>query len=321
VADPGFDLTDRLLGTTSERFQLLECGGCGLRYLDPESVEARLDHFYPSQYWWESAPGLGSRLEGIYRAFVMNRDQVRFLRRRFPGGAGMSVLDIGCGSGLFVDLATKAGFDAWGLETSAEAVAAARRMGNNRVIREEIDDLAARDQRFDVVTLFHCLEHIPRPFPFLRKVQKLMKKPGHLLVQVPNSESWQARLLGRRWYGLDCPRHTCNFGLYSLLYVLGRAGFRIQAVRHFSLRDNAAALVSSLLPGLDPFARRARMQPPNSARSENLMPAEPGRSTALPGLMLSSAYFFLVLLTQPLALLEAAAGRGGTVAVHATWDV
>jgi len=118
----------------------------------------------------------------------------------------------------------------------------------------------------------------------------------------------QARILGRFWYGLDCPRHVCNYSLFSILYLLGKAGYRIRRVRHFSLRDNAAAMVSSLFPWLDPMSQKVER-------------VRKGRSSHSAALLLKEfAYLGLLLCAQPLAAFEAALGRGGTVTVYATLD-
>ena len=300
-------LGDRFFETTQETFTLYECTGCGLLFQDASAVESRLAGFYPEGYWWRPGDGVASRLEGRYRRWVVENDHLKTIREWFPGPRPVSLLDIGCGSGLFVSLAAGAGFDAAGLERSAEAVEAAHRKGVESVICGDESLMIDQGREFDLVTLFHVLEHVPDPFKYLRRIQKLLRKPGHLVVQVPSRSSLQARVFGRRWYGLDCPRHLSNFTEYALLAVLGRAGFRIRRIRRFSLRDNAPAIVSSLFPRLDPMSSRVLARTGSS------------QSSALP-LIRGGIYFGLVMLAQPLAWLEAKLGRGGSVTVYATWD-
>jgi SAM-dependent methyltransferase len=307
-AQQKWELTDRFFGTTREQFPLFECSGCGLLFQDCARVADRLADFYPEGYWWESGEGVLSSLEHRYREWMVRHDHVRFLRRVFPQPDGVRLLDIGCGSGLFVEQARAAGFEAWGLEAAERAVEIAHRGGNPWVMEGDESTLTAQseDERFDVITLFHVLEHVAEPFKYLRRVQKLLRKPGHLVVQVPNRSSWQARVFGPRWYGLDCPRHLCNYSAYSVLYLLGRAGFRIQRVRYFSIRDNAPALVASLLPALEPVSSRVRRG---------------GRPPGIFGEVLREVLFTgLNVPAQLLAWLEAGTGRGGTIMVHSTWD-
>lgn len=299
--------SDRLFGVVPGEFELYECPGCRLLFQDPARLPDDLADFYPPGYWWQVGGDWLSRWEQRYRAWMVRHDHLGFLQSVEPLPPAPRILDIGAGSGLFVDIARRAGMDAWGLEASAEAVGAAGPEVKGRLLIGDHPAAVEGVEPFDVVTMFHTLEHVREPFPYLKQVRNLLRKPGHLLVQVPNRSSWQAAWFGRRWYGLDCPRHLHNFSLYSLLFLLGRAGFRIRQVRHFSLRDNGAALVSSLVPRLDPIARRIRQHGT--------------RRSVLGAAVATAAYFGGFVLAQPPAWLESLAGRGGTVMVWASWDV
>jgi len=233
---------------------------------------------------------------------------VRFVSSLFDESGNQRLLDIGCGSGIFVKLAREAGFDAHGLDMAQRAISEGRDAGIDQLFCSTEEELRQTGERFDIVTMFHTLEHVIDPFQYLKRVRGLLKKPGSLIVQVPNRGSLQARVYGARWYGLDCPRHVCNYNRYSLLYLLGRCGFRIRRIRHFSLRDNAAAIVSSALPGLDPMSGKVRAL------------QSVGDAGGLPEILKEAVYFGLVLGAQPLALLEAALQRGGTITVHAAWE-
>lgn len=223
----------------------------------------------------------------------------------FPS-QGERLLDIGCGSGTFVKVALEAGFDAYGLEQSQEAVSIGQINTPGRIFHGSEQDLISRGEKFDILTLFHALEHMTDPFRYLKDLRKLLRMPGKVIIQVPNAGSLQARLFGSRWYGLDCPRHVCNYTTFSVLHLLGRAGYRIQRVRYFSLRDNAAALVSSLFPALDTMSQRVKLLRRKGKRNSW-------------GLSLrDSVYLALFVLAQPVALLESSLGRGATVTIYAT---
>lgn len=297
-----FPLHDRILGAVSGSFELYECSSCGLLFQRNEGLtEDQLRDFYPSGYWWSGRDTWTSQLEREYRERVLRWDQISFLKRSLPAAQKQTLLDIGCGAGTLVKLANEEGFDAFGLEQSERAVRAASQENGGRIFHGSLQDLIESHRRFDVVVMLHTLEHLLDPLGYLKKIGGVMNRPGHLVVQVPNRASYQARILGSRWYGLDCPRHIFNFTPYALLHLLGRAGFRIQKTRLFSLRDNAPALVSSLFPGLDPMTRRIKTQ---------------GESSWL----LEGFYFLLVMAAQPLCWLEARLGRGATITVYATLD-
>jgi SAM-dependent methyltransferase len=146
------------------------------------------------------------------------------------------------------------------------------------------------DSSWDVIALFHMLEHVPDPGAHLRSAHRLLAAGGHLVVAVPNFASLQRRIFGLRWNGLDVPRHLHHFRLRDLQALLEQSGFQITRTRYFSWRDSPAGLATTLAPSLDPMRSRA----------------------AFP-----AAYALLTALCVPLALLEAALHRGSTLIVEA----
>ena len=306
-AQSHYRMKDRFFAVSSEEFELYRCSSCGLLFQQEEEIRERLADLYPPGYWWQASGRLSS-LEAVYREWIVRHDQLGFVTSLLSESRGERLLDIGCGNGTFVQLAHGAGLDAYGLEQSQEAVEVAEQQVPGRIFQGIEQDLVERKEQFDIITLFHCLEHLTSPFLYLKNLQKLLRGPGKLVVQVPNVHSLQAKLFGSRWYGLDCPRHVYNYSTTSLIHLLERAGFRIHRVRHFSLRDNAAALVSSLFPILDPMSQRVKLL------------REKGKRHSLGLSIREVLYLPLFVLVQPLALLEAILGRGATVTVFATMN-
>lgn len=300
-----YRMNDRFFRTCSDEIPLYECSSCGLLFQLEEGAQADPSLIYPPGYWWEES-GSAGRLERIYRNWMLRHDQLKFTLAAASSSFPCRLLDIGCGAGAFVKVALEAGFDAYGLESAPEAARIATQDLPGRIFEGSEQDLVERGEKFDLITLFHCLEHIPGPFAYLKSLRKLLRSPGRLIAQVPNRNSIQAKILGPRWYGLDCPRHLCNYTTSSLLHLLGRAGYRIHRTRYFSLRDNAAALVSSLFPRLDPMSQRVIQRRQGKRFNSKLL------------MLKESLYFCLLVLAQPLAWLEAGLGRGATVTVYST---
>jgi 2-polyprenyl-3-methyl-5-hydroxy-6-metoxy-1,4-benzoquinol methylase len=297
---------DRLFGIASGRFRLCRCRSCGCIFQHPLPDAAALAAFYPREYWWtenrrSKLSLILSRMERVYREFVA-LDHVRFLERCAAGaGSGRSLLDIGCGSGTFLHLARRRGFLPHGMDVSARAVEAAQEQYRLPVRQGDIGSDVWKGSTFDFITMFHVLEHVPDPAQAIAGAGALLKPGGTLILQVPNASSFQARLFGARWYGLDVPRHLINFTPRALTLLLRRSGFSCRLTSRFSLRDNPASLASSLAIGLDPIGRRGRGQ----------------TAGALVEGVLEFCYFGLVLLSLPPALIESWCGRGGTLWVQA----
>jgi hypothetical protein len=139
----------------------------------------------------------------------------------------------------------------------------------------------------------------------LAEVHRILEPNGTVILQVPNIDSWQFRWFGAKWYGLDIPRHVIDYSRRSIVKLLEDSRFRVARIRHFNLRDNAPALVSSLFPSLDPLSRPIRLRRRNA------------REAAISSWGKHLLYFALVICAYPICLAEAAAGRGATVMIEA----
>lgn len=296
---PRFRATDRLFRTTEKQFLVVECGACGALHLSPRPAGEELASYYPAGYWWNSGKegGLARRLEGIYRAAVL-RDHVAFLRRAV-GPPPARILDVGCGSGDLLAAMRRLGYSVVGMDASVPALAAAEHQGVAAVLGD-YHSSPLPPASFDAVCMYHFLEHVPDPAGALEFSRAVLRGGGRLIAQVPNASSWQLAMLGSRWSGLDVPRHLVDFRASDLEKLVTAAGFRVVRHKHFSLRDNPAALATSLAPGLEPVSRRVRRRESTARR-----------------LALDLAYFALVVAALPFAVVEAAAGCGATIMIEA----
>ena len=197
------------------------------------------------------------------------------------------------------------GFHTTGVDFSAEAAKIAAIENSVDVAVGSLEDAHFPDQAFDMVTLFHVMEHVSNPRVVLAEVVRVLKPDGVMILQVPNIESWQFKIFGARWYGLDIPRHLIDYSINSMLKLLADSGFTVTRIRHFNLRDNAPALVSSVFLSLDPVSRSVRH------RKGNIRESQPGEWFR------HLAYLLLVTCAYPAALLESAFGRGATVMIEA----
>jgi 2-polyprenyl-3-methyl-5-hydroxy-6-metoxy-1,4-benzoquinol methylase len=300
--------TDRFFETTQRTFTLSGCGICRSLFIDPLPNRKDLAHFYPSEYWWRSSNGLLKLMENAYRRVIL-RDHLAAIMgatASLSAHRTIRVLDVGCGSGTVLGLLKRRGFDVTGFDSSRDAATIAKTEGDvDVVVGSRIHDAAFTDDAFDLVTLFHVMEHVPDPREILAEVRRVLQPNGRILVQVPNVDSWQSKLCGAQWYGLDVPRHVINYSNKSIRRLILDCGFRIFRTRHFNMRDNAPALASSLLPSLDPISRRARQH--RTGRRES--------STA--AWVKHVAYAALVAGMYPFTVAEALFGAGGTVMVEA----
>jgi SAM-dependent methyltransferase len=298
---PLFTASDRLYQTTAKPFAVVRCGECGLIRLDPPPAPEELHRYYPDNYWFAPDRSAASRLEEAYRRLVL-RDHVRFAAEAIRHSSAQGpLLDAGCGGGLFLGMMRQRGVRVLGLDYSREAAAIAWRRQQAPSVCATLDAAPFRAASIGALTMFHVLEHLYDPRAYLTAARHLLEPDGRLVVQVPNAACWQFRLLGRRWNGVDVPRHIFDFRSGDVEKLLHSCGFEVVRRKYFSLRDNPAGLASSLAPSLDPMARRVRRV----------------RETAGARVAKDLAYLALALASLPFTVLEAAFGAGSTVMIEA----
>ena len=296
-----FQGSDRLYHTTTREFSVVRCDRCGLLRLDPTPPPQELQGYYPENYWFAPDQSAASRLEEAYRRLVL-RDHVGFVAEALAASTARGpLLDVGCGGGLFLGMMRQRGVRVVGLDFSREAAGIAWRRQQVPALAGDLERAPLRAGSFAGLTMFHVMEHLYDPRAYLAAARELLAPDGRLVVQVPNAASWQAHLLGRAWNGADIPRHLTNFRDRDLEKMIESSGFEVLRRKYFSLRDNPAGLASSLLPWLDPMARRVRrVQESSSAR-----------------LFKDLAYFAMVVASVPFTVAEAACGAGSTVMIEA----
>jgi len=296
-----FRATDRLHRATDRPFAILRCAECGMMRLDPQPTPAESRRYHPENYWFAPDRSAAARLEEAYRRLVL-RDHVRFIERALrEGGARGPLLDVGCGGGLLLGMMRARGFRVAGLDNSVEAAALTWSRQRVPAICGVLEDAPFRAASFGAVTMFHVLEHVHDPRAYVAAAYRLLAPGGRLIVQTPDAACWQFRLLGRYWSGLDVPRHLFDFRAGDLERLLASCGFTVVRRKHFSWRDNPAALAMSVAPALDPMGRRTRRV----------------REGPLAHIARDLAYFALVAASVPFALVEAAAGAGATIMIEA----
>lgn len=151
--------------------------------------------------------------------------RVKFLRRSCL--SGKKVLDVGCGTGLFMQVASESSFEVWGHEISQGMASEARkRCDPSRVIVKDLAEFSG-EQEFDAVTLWHVFEHMPDPEAALREIHRILRDDGVLILEVPSAESLSLRLFRSSYTGLLVPEHLFFWSEASLRQILARQGFMV----------------------------------------------------------------------------------------------
>ena len=220
---------------------------------NPRPVGARLRRHYPSQYsdclvgargpgpqrWrdrlrdavlqayygYGRTPVSRSRRLLLAGAYLWMRLVARYDRYLCWRGQGR-VLDVGCGRGAYLAELRRHGWQVTGLEPSPTYSQVARDQFGLTVHTATVPGWCAHGERFDLITLWHVLEHVDDPFATVSDLRGLLAPGGLLVAEVPNIAGWAARRFGPDWYHLDLPRHLHHFTPTTLQRVFRRVGFR-----------------------------------------------------------------------------------------------
>lgn len=161
------------------------CIGCGLTYVDPLPSAEELAEFYARRYRSEYKRTVTPRLKHVYRAGRVALARLRRLQPIAPPPA--RVLDCGAGGGEFVYLLARCGYAATGIEPNDGYRQHACREYGIDLRAGTVDANEFRDGEFDVVTIFHALEHFRDPAGGLRRLAGWVRVGGHVYVEVPNA--------------------------------------------------------------------------------------------------------------------------------------
>ena len=213
------------------RFAVVRCRHCRAAYTHPRPTPASMAGFYPADYRPHRRPG---KMAARPPRHLISRLLGRPCPERRGGlawhGQGR-LLDFGCGGGRFLKRMADRGWQVTGLDAA---------VGTVRQVQEELGLPALVGSlphpqlppgSFDVVTMWHSLEHVHHPLAVLREAYRLLAPGGRLVVATPNLESWPFYWFGPDWFGLDLPRHLTHFTPASLNDLLQTAGFRVLSQR------------------------------------------------------------------------------------------
>lgn len=171
-----------------------------------------LPKYYESEDYISHTDGKRTFFEKIYH-FVKKRaikNKVKLINSYHKNKGAL--LDVGCGTGDFLVEAQNQGWKATGYEPNE----AAKKLTNSKNV-STIDDLVSLSANsFDVITLWHVLEHVPNLEEYIKNLKKLLKPTGTLIVAVPNYKSYDAIYYKRHWAAYDVPRHLWHFSKKSI---------------------------------------------------------------------------------------------------------
>lgn len=201
----------------SESYTLMQCAECCLVWKQVEGAGAELSKKVNEELF----SNVDKRVN-VKANKKMAAERMKFLSRFIKKG---NLLEIGCATGEFLEEASSKGLKASGVDMSKTYVEYAQKKGLD-VFCGRIED-TPKDKGYDVVAMFHLIEHILHPLQFLNEVSKIIKKDGLLYIITPNIKSSTNKLFGYKHSVYQHPDHYLFYSEKTLRDILSKCGFEV----------------------------------------------------------------------------------------------
>ena len=224
-------------------YDVYYCEGCKVGVVIPMPSKEELAAMYSSgNYRAEKGKRFNPVVEfSIYLSRIYRKQRIK---RYVRGG---SLLDIGCGRGLFIDIMRRDGWAVTGVEYSAETAEDVSKTYGIPVVSGEPPAWGFQDGSFNVITMNHVLEHLHNPDKMVGECRRLLKKSGLFVCATPNIASLQASAGKGRWFHLDVPYHIHHFSEAGLVKLLEKHSLRIVRIRRFDVEYDPFGWLQTLL--------------------------------------------------------------------------
>jgi 2-polyprenyl-3-methyl-5-hydroxy-6-metoxy-1,4-benzoquinol methylase len=218
-------LTVKDYSVSGETFELLHDADLDMLITHPQPSLEKLPSYYESKDYISHTDGNKSLFEKLYQ-FVKSialKNKLKLINEQSPKGR---ILDIGAGVGDFLSVCKNDGWQTVGIEPSEKAKAIAIQKGVSFV-----NDLASLENNsFDIITMWHVLEHVPNLEEYISELKRLIKANGTIIIAVPNFNSFDANYYGKFWAAYDVPIHLWHFSKTAIAKLFAPQKLKLQKV-------------------------------------------------------------------------------------------
>lgn len=210
---------------TGEKFEIVKCCKCGFRFTNPRPEAQNLGKYYESSEYIshsDKRKGIFASVYQLVRKYTLGRKLSIISKIQEKG----EILDIGCATGQFLNLMAENGWKTTGIEPDEKTRARAISEYGLQVFPEEKLNTYLTPI-FDVITMWHVLEHVSDLIGRMEQIKKILKPQGSLIIAVPNCEAYDAKKYSEFWAGYDLPRHLYHFTKTDIKLLGEKYGFTI----------------------------------------------------------------------------------------------
>lgn len=213
-----------------EKFSIVKCNACGFVFTNPRPTIEEIGKYYTAPDYMSHTSHTKGLVQSVYRYArnYMKGKKLELIQNLVGKKQDFSLLDFGCGTGDFLGFVKQNSIFAEGVEPDEQARAVAKSVNN--VDTYSIDaSKNIKEKTFDVITLWHVLEHVHDLHNQIDYFNKWLKPNGKLIIAVPNIESYDAKKYGKFWDALDVPRHIYHYSPKNIKQIVDQHQFQFQS--------------------------------------------------------------------------------------------
>lgn len=215
---------------SGEVFELIQNSEYGFLETTPQPSSDTLSDYYESEDYISHTDSKRNLFEKVYHLVRAISLKKKLNLINVFSSEEKKLLDIGCGTGDFLQTAQKNDWTVSGIEPNQQAKNIANKKTNESVF--DVDQLLKFDaDSFDVITLWHVLEHLPNLDEQIATFKKLLKPNGTLVIAVPNYKSYDAQYYKQFWAAFDVPRHLWHFNKASVSNLVSKQSFKVDKIK------------------------------------------------------------------------------------------
>jgi 2-polyprenyl-3-methyl-5-hydroxy-6-metoxy-1,4-benzoquinol methylase len=230
-SDLHFALTVKDHTVSLQTFEIWLCNKCTLKFTQQIPTEEEIGSFYQSETYIshsDTKKGLVNYLYHLVRKITLRSKKK--LIENITGSDHGNILDIGAGTGAFLNTMQIAGWQVTGLEPDILAKDRARELYNiNLQPTTVFFDLPA--ESYNAITMWHVLEHVHRLHDYMEQLKKLLKPHGTIFIAVPNYTSYDEKIYKEFWAAYDVPRHLYHFSPIAMTNLIQQHGLRLRSIK------------------------------------------------------------------------------------------
>lgn len=227
------------------QFNIRACDNCGFHFTSPRPDQESIGAYYLSEDYIShvaEAKSLKDRIYHMVRRRAIQGKQ-KLIQTHHASGR---VLDVGCGTGDFLSYLKEKKYTVQGVEVSHQARSLAEAKGLQ--VTETLKKIPKENQ-FNVITLWHVLEHVQDPKQTLQELNVRCDEDALLVIAVPDHSSWDCQHYGNGWAAWDVPRHLSHFRREDMKKLLDETGFELLAIKNMWFDAPYVAMLSEQYRG------------------------------------------------------------------------